>query len=64
MRRLILLLTLLVTYAVADDRPIVFRGITVVDGTGARPQRQLDVLLGGDRIVKVGPRVRAPEKAR
>jgi imidazolonepropionase-like amidohydrolase len=62
--RLIWLLTALAVSGAAAERPIVFRGVTVVDGAGAGPRPHLDVLVEGGRIVQVASNVRAPNDAR
>jgi imidazolonepropionase-like amidohydrolase len=41
-------------------RMLVIRGATVIDGTGARPRANLDLLIAGDRISAIGPGLRAP----
>jgi imidazolonepropionase-like amidohydrolase len=45
------------------DRPTLIRGAHVFDGTGA-PAAPGDVLISGERVVAVGPRLRAPRGAR
>jgi hypothetical protein len=50
--------------AAADERPVVFRGVTVIDGTGAGPRRQVDVVLAASRIVEVGLTIHAPKNGR
>jgi imidazolonepropionase-like amidohydrolase len=45
------------------SRATLIRGAHVLDGTGA-PAAQADVLITGDRITAVGPRLRAPRGAR
>lgn len=47
----------------APDGGTLIRGARVFDGTGA-PATPADVLVQGDRIVKVGPRLRTPRGAR
>ncbi len=33
---------------------LVIRGVTIIDGTGAPPQGPVDIVIEGDRIVRVG----------
>ncbi|MES2044084.1 MAG: amidohydrolase family protein [Pseudomonadota bacterium] len=47
----------------APERPILIRGARVFDGTGA-PAVVGNVLIRGDRIVAVGPRIKVPGDAR
>ena len=49
--------------AAAPDGGTLIRGARVFDGTGA-PATRSDVLIQGERIVAVGPRLRAPRGAR
>src|SRR5437899_13074489 len=63
-RLLILLLTAIMVAAAADHGPSGFRGVTVIDGTGAEPRRLVDVVVAGSRIVEIGPRIHAPRDAR
>jgi imidazolonepropionase-like amidohydrolase len=63
-RRLVLLLTALAALSAADERPIVFRGVTILDGADSGPRRQMDVVVAGGRIVEVGRKARAPKDAR
>lgn len=39
----------------ADSGTIVIRDTTVIDGTGADPRTEVDVLIRGERVVAVGP---------
>lgn len=57
------LLGLLCLAAGRADAAILFRGAHVFDGSGA-PAARGDVLISGDRIVAVGPRLRRPRGAR
>lgn len=64
MRRLLAALALLVTAAVpAQGRDTLIRGARIFDGTGA-PAKVGNVLVRGDRIVAVGPSVRARRGSR
>jgi hypothetical protein len=58
------LFTAFMAAAAADDEPVVFGGVTVIDGTGAGPRRLVDVVLAGSRIVEIGPKIHAPRDAR
>jgi imidazolonepropionase-like amidohydrolase len=57
------LLALLCLAAAQPDRPILIRGAHVFDGTGA-PAAPADVLISGERVAAVGPRLRTPRGAR
>jgi imidazolonepropionase-like amidohydrolase len=63
MKRLLAALALLVAAVPAQGRDILIRGARIFDGTGA-PARVGNVLVRGDRIVAVGPAVRAPRGSR
>ncbi len=64
MRRLLAALTLLAAAASpAHGRDTLIRGARVFDGTGA-PAKVGNVLVRGDRIVAVGPGIRAPRGSR
>ena len=49
-----------------DARPVVIAGVTVIDGTGAPPRANVDVVIDSGRITAIGPagRVRSPKRAR
>jgi imidazolonepropionase-like amidohydrolase len=49
--------------AAAADAAVLIRGAHVFDGSGA-PAVRADVLVSGDRIAAIGPRLRAPRGAR
>lgn len=57
------LLALLCLGAAPAERGVLIRGAYVFDGTGAAAT-PADVLISGDRIVAVGPRLRAPRGTR
>ena len=61
--RLLCALLALCLAAAGADAALLIRGARVFDGTGA-PAVRADVLISGDRIVAVGPRLRAPRGAR
>lgn len=66
MSRIRLALALLLAWwaaAAPAQQTILIRGARIFDGTGA-PARVGNVLVRGDRIAAVGPRVRAPRKSR
>ncbi|HEX8624262.1 MAG TPA: amidohydrolase family protein [Allosphingosinicella sp.] len=64
MKRLVAVLALLVAAAApAQERSTLIRGARIFDGTGAAA-RVGNVLVRGDRIVAVGPAVRAPRGSR
>ncbi len=64
MRRLLAALALLILAAApAQGRDILIRGARIFDGTGA-PARVGNVLVRGDRIIAVGPAVRATRGSR
>jgi imidazolonepropionase-like amidohydrolase len=56
-------LALLCLGAAQPNSGLLIRGAHVFDGTG-KPAEAADVLVRGDRIVAVGPRLRAPRGAR
>ncbi|HEX8514244.1 MAG TPA: hypothetical protein VF688_14195, partial [Allosphingosinicella sp.] len=59
MKRLLAALALLLSAAApAQERETLIRGARIFDGTGA-PAKVGNVLVRGDRIVAVGPSVRA-----
>jgi imidazolonepropionase-like amidohydrolase len=58
-----MLLALLCLAAAPPESPILIRGAHVFDGTGT-PAAPADLLISGDRITAVGPRLRAPRGAR
>jgi imidazolonepropionase-like amidohydrolase len=58
-----ILLALLCLGAAQPSGAILIRGAHVFDGTGT-PAAPADVLVRGDRIIAVGPRLRAPRRAR
>lgn len=58
-----ILLGLLCLGAAPGDGGMLIRGAHIFDGTGA-PAAVADVLISGDRIAEVGPRLRAPRGAR
>ena len=41
--------------AAADPQGVLYSDVTLIDGTGAPPRPQTDVLVRGDRIAAVGP---------
>jgi adenine deaminase len=43
---------------------IVFQHVTVIDATGAEPQKNVSVLIAGDRIRAIDKRIRPPRDAR
>jgi hypothetical protein len=45
------------------SKALLFRNVTVIDGTGANPKRNTDVLILDKRIASIGPRVHAPAGA-
>lgn len=57
------MLGLLCCAAGRADAAILIRGAHVFDGTGS-PAARADVLIAGDRIVAIGPRLRAPRGGR
>ncbi|HEX8241317.1 MAG TPA: amidohydrolase family protein [Allosphingosinicella sp.] len=64
MRWLLAALALMVAAAApAQERDILIKGARIFDGTGA-PAKVGNVLVRGDRIVAVGPAVRAPRGGR
>ena len=65
MKRLKLLWVLLALFSLgaAPDGGVLIRGARVFDGTGA-PAHVADVLIRGERIAAVGPRLRPPRGAR
>jgi imidazolonepropionase-like amidohydrolase len=44
--------------------PLVIRGGTVIDGTGAGPRANVDLVIRDGRIAAIGPRLAAPDGAR
>lgn len=63
LRGLSALLFVLLTAAAPAQQPILLRGARIFDGTGA-PAAVGNVLVRGDRIAAVGPKVRAPRRSR
>ena len=51
------MLTALMTSVSADERPFVFRGVTVIDGTVAGPGRQMDVVSSATALSRLTPRL-------
>ena len=60
---LALLFALLAAAAAPAQETVLIRGARIFDGTGA-PSKVGNVLVRGDRIAAVGPRVRAPRRSR
>jgi imidazolonepropionase-like amidohydrolase len=57
------LLALLCLGAAGPEAHILIRGAHVFDGSGA-PAAPAEILISGDRIVAIGPRLRAPRRTR
>jgi imidazolonepropionase-like amidohydrolase len=55
--------TLLVNKTEAQERVVALVGATVIDGTGKSPQAGSTVLIRGERIAAVGPKVQIPKGA-
>ncbi|HEV2150601.1 MAG TPA: amidohydrolase family protein [Longimicrobiaceae bacterium] len=49
--------------APAAERVVVIRAGRLIDGTGAAPRENVTILVRGNRIAEVGPRVQAPAGA-
>ena len=47
----------------ANNRPVVFRNVTVIDMRSGFLKRQMTVVVVGNRITALGKRVKAPDKA-
>src|SRR5216683_853883 len=61
----LLLGAILATVAVAaEPTTLALTHVTVIDGSGARAQPDLTVVIGGDRITSTGKKVRVPRGAR
>ncbi|MCH8937970.1 MAG: amidohydrolase, partial [Gemmatimonadetes bacterium] len=41
---------------------LVIRGVTIIDGTGAPPRGPVNIVIEGDRIVRVGGGFRRPDQ--
>jgi len=54
---------LVVNQAEAQDRVVALVGGAVIDGTGKAPQANCTVLIRGERIAAVGPKVQIPKGA-
>jgi hypothetical protein len=61
---LLLLLLLSVVVGAQERSPaVVFRDVTVIDMTGARPKPNMTVVVRGNRISEIGRRVTVPKNA-
>ena len=59
----LLLIVLLPTLLAAQNRPIVFRNVTLVDMRSEQPKPNMTVLISGNRIAKIGKNIKAPKDA-
>jgi imidazolonepropionase-like amidohydrolase len=50
----IVILLATASVAAAQSHPIAFTNVTLIDGTGATPQRGISVVIDGDRIATIG----------
>lgn len=48
---------------ITQQRPLVFRNVTVIDIAGNQPQPNMTVVISGNRIIKIGKTVKIPKNA-
>ncbi len=60
---LLLLIILSPTLLVAQNRPVVFRNVTLIDMRSEQPKPNMTVIVSGNRISKIGVNLKIPKNA-